>query len=239
MEFAQLINPSVYVEEVNRLFGLTEEKYRGYNRWRYCDDCGLDWTAINSGMENIVATLREQLAAGEHAVVVPPVVAFYHQLAEHVEEFMEEEEVSLDSAARACDLLLLAWVEHPGIPLNEKQEVYQTLQGLAETEIMDYVDGLSDAFFINFLTRMLSPQAALDHIEKQVAEGNTSEAQTLRHISLLRQLGRDADALLVIRRNLRYHSVLDAVWSLWLASMPKNMIFPRFIRRWNRLVITF
>ena len=201
---------SVYVQEVRRLFGLTEEKYRGYNRSRYYDGCGLDWIALEEGMVQLVAALREKLQAGMPDVVAAPVVEFYRLLKDHLEEFFEEDEANIDQAGRACDALLLEWAEHPDVPVQEKRDLYDTLQVLARAEIMDYVDSLTDAFFMNYLTRTQSPEEALHTIEKLTAEGKVCEELVHKHIALLRQFGREPEALEVIRRNLRYLSVLDA-----------------------------
>lgn len=203
-------NPSVYVDEVRRLFGQREVKYSGYKRWRYDDDCGLDWTALTCGMNQLVATLREKLAAGCHEVVVLPIVEFYRLLAGFLDDLLAEEGVDIDSAAQACDALLLAWAEHPEVSSQAKRELYETLKALSKAEIMEYVDGLSDAFFMNYLTLIQSPEKVLVAIEKLTAEGKVSEVLVHKHIALLRQFGRDNEVPAVIRSGLRYRSVLDA-----------------------------
>ena len=202
--------PSVYVQEVRRLFRQTEEKYRGYNRRRYYDDIGLNWIALEEGMLQLVSTLREKLQAGMPDVVAAPVVEFYRLLQDHLDEFYEEDEANIDQAGRACDALLLEWAEHPDVPVQEKRDLYDTLQVLAKAEILDYVDGLTDAFFMSYLTLTQSPEEALNTIEKLTAEGKICEELVHKHIALLRQFGREAEALEVVRRYLRYPSVLDA-----------------------------
>ena len=201
--------PSVYVEEVRRLFGLTEEKHRGYGRWRYYDDCALDWISLEQGMEQLVATLREKLEAGRPDVVVAPIVEFYRLLKDHLDEFMAEEEACINGATHACDALLLKWAEHPDVSLQEKRDLYDTLQVLAKAEILDYADGLSNVFFMNYVPLTQRPEEALVTIEKQVAAGKVSVELVHKHIALLRQFGRHAEAQEIIRRRLHYPSVLD------------------------------
>ena len=207
---AFITESSVYVDEVRRLFGLTESKYRGNNRWRHYDDYGVDWIRLEEGMVQLVVTLREKLQAGMPTVVAAPIVEFYRLLKEHIDDFYAEHEVDINQAARACDALLLEWAEHPDVPVQEKRALYDTLQVLAKSEIMEYVEGLTDAFFMSYLTRTQSPEEALNTIERLTAEGQVCEELVHRHISLLRQFGRAAEALAVIRCNLRYRSVLDA-----------------------------
>ena len=201
---------SFYVEEVRQLFGLKEEKYYGYNRSRYYDDIGLNWDAIDEGMIQIVNTLQEKLADGIVDVVVEPVVEFYKQLASYHDEFLMEDDATLDDAGKACDTLLLKWAQHPNVPKQEKQIVYEKLQELSTAPIMDYVDGLSDAFFMNYLTYTLSDEEALQRIEQLTAMGNISDELVHKHIDLLRQRKREREAQEVIRRNLNISSVLDA-----------------------------
>lgn len=210
-KYAVYVNkPSTFVDEVRRLFGQQEEKYRGYNRWRYYDNFGLNWNALKDGMEQIVSTLNEKLENGHHEVVVLPIVEFYRLLAGYLDDFLAEEEENLNITARECDALLLKWAEHPEVPAQEKRELYETLQKLSQAEIMDYVDGLTDAFFMNYLTCTQSPAEALSTIEKLTAKGKVSEELVHKHIALLRQFGRENEAQEVIRCNLRFHSVLDA-----------------------------
>lgn len=210
-KYAVYVNkPSVYVDEVRRLFGQTEEKYRGCNRWRYYDDCSLDWVALSCGMKQIVSILREKLADGCPEVVPLPIVEFYRLLADYLDDLLAEEGVDINSEARACDSLLLAWAEHPGVTSQEKRELYETLQALSKAEILDYVEGLTDTFFMNYLTCTQSPEDALASIEKLSAEGKVTEEMAHKHIALLRSFGREDEALGVIRRRLCYRSVLDA-----------------------------
>ena len=138
---AFITESSVYVDEVRRLFGLTESKYRGNNRWRHYDDYGLDWIRLKEGMVQLVVTLREKLQAGMPTVVAAPIVEFYRLLKEHTDDFYAEHEVDINQAARACDALLLEWAEHPDVPVQEKRTLYDTLQVLAKSEIMEYVEG--------------------------------------------------------------------------------------------------
>ncbi len=201
---------SAYVEEVRRLFGLTEEKYRSYNRHSYYDDVGVNWFALEDGMVKLVATLREKLATGCPEVVTPPVVEFYHLLAEYLDDFQEDDEVNIDLAGRACDELLLEWAECPDVPSSDKKAMYKTLRELSHAEVMDYVEGLSDNFFMCFLTSTQSPEEALKSIEEMVVEGQASSELVHKYVALLRQFGRDAEALAVIRKNLGCLTVLDA-----------------------------
>ncbi|MDO5465153.1 MAG: hypothetical protein Q4F40_09470 [Akkermansia sp.] len=98
-------------------------------------------------MKQIVSILREKLADGCPEVVPLPIVEFYRLLADYLDDLPAEEGVDINSAARACDSLLLAWAEHPGVTSQEKRELYETLQALSKAEILDYVEGLTDTFF--------------------------------------------------------------------------------------------
>lgn len=210
-KYAVYVNkPSTFVDEVRRLFDQQEEKFRGYNRRRYYDGYGLNWGALKSGMEQLISTLNEKLENGHHEVVVLPIVEFYRLLADYLDDFLEEEEEDLNETAHACDALLLKWAEHPEVPAQEKRELYETLQGLSQAEILNYVNGLTDAFFMNYLTCTQSPEEALASIEKMTAMGKVSVQLIHKHIALLRQFGRENEALDIIRKNLRYSSVLDA-----------------------------
>ena len=88
--------------------------------------------------------------------------------------------------------------------------MYETLQALSKAEIPDYVEGLTDTFFMNYLTCTQSPEDELASIEKLSAEGKVTEEMAHKHIALLRSFGREDEALGVIRRRLCYRSVLDA-----------------------------
>lgn len=121
---------------------------------------------------------------------------------------MESEFADLDSAAQACDDLILDWAKCADVPLQEKKALYETLKTLANAEVMEYVDRLTEGFFINYLTFIQTPEEALASIEKRAAEGRLPEDVVHRYIDLLRQSGREDEASEVIRRNLT--SVLDA-----------------------------
>ena len=207
---ARLVNDAgAYIEEVRKLFCLTDDSCRSYYRNRY-DDIVLDWDGIDAGMEKLVETLRGKLAEGAHEVVVPPVLEFYRQFIKHYDDFGMVDEANVDAAAEACDTLLLEWAAHPDVPAAEKKAVYRTLQGLADHEELEYTNGLTSDFFLNYLTLTQTPEEALASIEKMEAEGKSTPALVHKHISLLRQFGREAEALKVIQRNVNYHSVLDA-----------------------------
>ncbi|MGN0874461.1 MAG: hypothetical protein ACI4OZ_04660 [Akkermansia sp.] len=198
--------PSVYVKEVQRLFRLTNEEPRGRHYW----ETVLDFAAVESGMEQIVAALRQKLADGCYDIIPLPVVTFYSELADYLDDFMESEFADLDSAAQACDNLILDWAKCPDVPLQEKKSLYETLKTLSNAEVMEYVAGLTEGFFINYLTFIQTPEEALASIAKRAAEGRLPEDVVHRYIDLLRQLGRENEASEVIRRNLNYPSVMDA-----------------------------
>lgn len=197
-----------YIEEVRQLFRLQELKFNKRSQW-HDGEYGPDWFAIDTGMEQIAHTLLQKLANGHPEVVTAPVIEFYRLLSRELEDFLMEDDPSVNLAAKACDTLLLEWAAHPDVPAQEKREIYSKLQSLAEAEIMDYVSGLSDDFFMQFLTNSQTPEDALASIEEMAAKEKTTEALVHKHIALLRQFGRHKEALHVIRCNLRYHTVLD------------------------------
>ena len=205
----QVHKAEMFVEEVRKLFRLTDDFPSSSYRSRY-DDFVLDWCAISDGMEKLVATLQDKLSDGVHEVVVPPVLEFYRLFLEHYDDFEMVDEANINAAATACDDLLLKWAEHPTVPNYKKKAVYQSLQELAGNEAFEYVDGLTSNFFLNYLTLTQSPEETLKSIEKLTAEGRITEELVHKHISLLRQFGRDADARKVIQRNAFCFSVLDA-----------------------------
>ena len=197
-----------YVAQVEQLFCLMEDKFRGHNRWRY-DDIGLDWDSIDIGMEKLANTLREKLAEGVSGVVVPPVLRFYQLLGEHEEDFMSEEDGDISSATEICEQLLLAWVQHPEVPQKEKKALYPRLHELCLSREMQIFDILTSSFFANYLIHMQSPEEALKRLNQEAAKGHQSADMVHKHVELLRRFGKDADALEIIRQHLCYHSVLD------------------------------
>lgn len=114
-KYARLVNNAEpYVEEVRKLFHLTDDSRSNYYRNRY-DDILLNWDAIDAGMEKLVETLSGKLAEGVHEVVVPPVLEFYRQFIAHYEDFEIVDEADVNAAADACVDLLLEWAEHPEV----------------------------------------------------------------------------------------------------------------------------
>lgn len=201
---------ATYVVQVEQLFCLTEEKYHGYNRSRYYDDIGLDWDAIDTGMEKLVHTLSEKLAAGVHAVVVPPVLRFYQLLGEHEEDFMSEDEGDISAAREACEDLLTQWVQHPAVPQEEKKALYPRLHGICHSKNMKIFDILTASFFADYLVHMQSPEEALERLNREAAMGHQSADMVHKHVALLRQSGREREAQDIIRTHLCFQSVLDA-----------------------------
>lgn len=203
-------NAAAYVAQVEQLFCLYEEKFRGYNRSRYYDGTGPDWCAIDTGMERLAQTLREKLDAGVHEVVVPPVLRFYQLLGEHAEDFMCEDEGDISVARDACEDLLTLWVQHPAVPQEEKRALYPRLQGLCLAKDMEIFDILTASFFADYHVHMLPPEEALERLNQEAAKGHQSADMVHKHVALLRQFGREREALDIIRTHLGFRAVLDA-----------------------------
>ena len=166
-------------------------------------------------MAELIENLTQRMRAGDTGGVVPSVLEFYRQFDRNSEDYLllDEGNIAIEDVCCEVQNLLKEWVQHPGVSAEAKSKLLLDIEAIADLDFFEEY-GVTDIkkLSMELMALVYSPDdelKRLNHIlDNGVSQIDAAE-YLVRKVELLRLLGRDEEAELVVKENVSCHSVLE------------------------------
>lgn len=204
-----------YLERMKQAFSLTNDIG---DRWHSFEVT--DWSAINDEGTRIIEEVKELLEMGNSDIAVKVAVSVFTNMEEvlDIDEMGEYDDQDIQLLCDAAEDLLLRSINSEHITEKAKREVLAELIRISKTSLPHDLSNYWLFDFDEMLTQAMASTQSLDDvltlIDQQIAQHAhdfSLSNYVLRKVNLLRQAGREPEAVAEERKYLHLTEVATAV----------------------------